>query len=268
MKKSIFSAAFYCNLWGFLIFCFLLPHTVQGAENSDLEEDYETEDFLETEAKEDVQIDKDTSLNILSEFLSQNITGATALPIKKAEKVFCYLVDYAEKGFEGYMLNGLAIKGYCGELSKDGQVLVSSSLLNNSLAFSKSKTECRIAPKIVLRYVYGVDYTDVLLSSPCPSLTFFHGRDITSINATPGGAIIDQIINAYSSLREDFNSPAMLDQMVGSGVPQTQLQKEFVRRNAPNDASLKKWNTEQPKTQNNTNNAAQQPAKSGWNKLK
>ena len=211
---------------------------------------------------------------VFSEFLNRFVSAATARPILNAEKVFCYVVDYAPKDTEGYMVNGLAVQGYCGELSDNGKALIKDALLNNTLAFSKSKADCKISPKIMLRYIHGIDYTDILLSSPCQSLTFFHNTEITSVNAAPGAAIIDQIVTAYSALKEDFLSPAMLGQMVGNGIPQTQAQKEIVRKQAPTDAPRKKWKAESTElSQENTNASstntpAQQPAKSGWNKLK
>ncbi|MBR1825541.1 MAG: hypothetical protein IJ770_03035 [Alphaproteobacteria bacterium] len=208
---------------------------------------------------------------VFSEFLNRFVTAATARPILNAEKVFCYIVDYAPRDSEGYTVNGLAVNGYCGELSNDGRTLIKDALLNNTLAFSKSKADCKISPKILLRYVHGIDHTDILLSSPCQSLTFFHGTDITSVNAAPGAKIVDQIVTAYASLKEDFLSPAMLGQMVGNGIPQTQAQKEIIRKQAPTEAPRKKWSAE-PTVQSQENTTqpetAQQPAKSGWNKLK
>ena len=249
MKKGI-SLAFIC--------CFLLLLNIQRASAED--------DFSEAENSLDngeiIDIKSTSSDKTISGFLAQNITAATITPINKAEKVFCYTVDYAEKGYTGYMANGLAITGYCGELSTDGISLIKDSLLNNSLAFSKSRADCQIRPRIMLRYVYGIDYTDVLLSSPCHSVILFHQTDIALINAAPGTAIIEQIINTYSSLKEEFRSPALLGQMIGSGVPQTQAQKNIIRRNEPDNIQLKKWSNEDNETK-----SLQQPTKSGWNKL-
>lgn len=249
MKKIMFLA---------LICCFLLPVYAQAAPTND--ELFDEEDDLNL--GETVNIKKSATDETISGFLAQNVTAATIVPLNKAEKVFCYTVDYAEKGYNGYTVDGLAVTGYCGELSKEGISLIRDSLLNNSLAFSKSRADCQIRPKILLRYVYGIDHTDILLSSPCHSVILFHHTDIALINATPGATIVEQIANSYSSLREEFRSPALLGQMVGSGVPQTQAQKNIIRRNEPNNAPLKKWNNEE-----NKNEPLPQAEKSGWNKL-
>jgi len=200
----------------------------------------------------------------VSSFLSNRIPESTARNINKAEKVFCYTVDYAQAGYDGYTINDLALKGACGELSQTGRDLIKKSVLDNNLLYSTSKDNCSISPKIILRYVYGADYTDVLFSVPCHSLTFFHGRDITTVNAAPGAAVIEQIVKAYSSLEEPYQSPALLGQMVGNGQAMNQRDKEVLRRAAPVAAPVKKWNTQQPAQAP----AAKQPAKSGWNKLR
>ena len=209
----------------------------------------------------------DTASATAFSFLSSRIPESTAKNINKAEKVFCYTVDYAPAGYEGYVINDLAVKGACGELSQTGKDLIKKSVFDNNSLYSSNKDSCNISPKIILRYVYGPDYTDVLFSSPCQSLTFFHGGDITTVNAAPGAAIVDQIVKAYSGLEEPYQSPALLGQMVGNGQVMNQRDKEVLRRAAPTEAPLKKWNTEQqPVRQNQTGSV--QPAKSGWNKLR
>lgn len=199
----------------------------------------------------------------ISSFLTNKLPESTAKNINKAEKVFCYTVDYTTAGYDGYTINDLALKGSCGELSQSGKDLIKTSIFDNNSLYSNSVDKCSISPKIILRYVNGADHTDVLFSSPCQSLTFFHGRDITTVNAAPGAAIIDQIVKAYSGLEEPYRSPALLGQMVANGQPMTQNQKEILRRMAPAEAPVKKWNT-QPQPQENT----ALKAKSGWNKLR
>ena len=201
----------------------------------------------------------------LSEFLSRKVPISTARNINKAEKVYCYTVEYAPTGYDGYMIDDLAVKGSCGELSEAGKKLIKDTFFQNSIIYSNSVANCEISPKIVLRYVYGLDYTDVLLSYPCPSLTFFHGRDTTILNATPGKTLLEQVTAAYGKLEEKFYSPALLGQMVANGQPQTQAQKEMIRLSAPTDAPRKKWGNDAPAE---TPAQPQQPAASGWNKLK
>ncbi|MBQ8481338.1 MAG: hypothetical protein IJ532_02250 [Alphaproteobacteria bacterium] len=204
---------------------------------------------------------------LISSFLSNRIPESTAKNINKAEKVFCYVVDYAAAGFEGYTIHNLALKGSCGELSQAGKNLVKNSIFENNSLYSNSKDNCNISPKIILRYINGADYTDVLFSSPCQSLTFFHDSDITTINAAPGAAIIDQIVKAYSSLSEPYQSPALLGQMVANGQALNQRDKEVLRKMAPSEAPIKKWNTQQPAPQQ-APAQNKQPARSGWNKLR
>ena len=164
--------------------------------------------------------------------------------IENAEKVFCYTVDYAQADYSGYTINDLAITGSCGELSADGKNLIKDMLLNNNLVFSTATDSCNINPRILLRYINGIDSTDILLSAPCHSLTFFHGRDISTLNAAPGKDIVEQIVSTYSSLSEKFLSPALLGQMVPNGQVLTQDQKEIVRK-INTIESPKKWSKKQ-----------------------
>lgn len=213
----------------------------------------------------------DTSKNqqkvkTLSSFISSRIPASSAKNIENAEKVFCYTVDYAAADYNGYTIDDLAITGSCGELSQEGKNLIRDMMLNNNLVFSTAKDACNISPRIMLRYVYGIDHTDILISAPCHSLTFFHGRDISTLNAAPGKNIIEQIVTTYSSLRENFLSPALLGQMVGNGQVLTQDQKEIIRKINTGD-SPKKWNSNTPNAENNQTQTAQ-PTRKGWNKLK
>ena len=253
-------------LW-MTMFGLLLPVAAQCAETNTDDDLFATDegDFLTALQR---STPANTQTATLSEFIMQNITAATAIPINKAEKVYCYVVDYAVKDGNEYTANGLAIKGYCGELSPDGRSLIKEALFNSSNAYSQSRANCNVSPKIMLRYVFGIDHTDVLLSNPCPSVTFFHDNSIAVMNAEPGAAIIEKIIDVYTSLREDFHSPALLGQMVGNGVPQNQAQKEIIRRNTPSETSRKKWNNDTPQeTSAETDPTASKPA-TGWNRLK
>lgn len=215
----------------------------------------------------DIATAEPVSKDVLSSYLSNRIPQASARNINKAEKVYCYTVDYAAADYDGYTIDDLAIKGSCGELSTEGRNLIKDVLLQNNSAYSNSVANCQIAPKIMLRYIYGLEHTDVLLSDTCPSLTFFHGRDVTTVNATPGAAIIEKIVGAYSGLEEKFYSPALLGQTVANGQPQTQAQKEIIRLNAPVEAPRKKWSNDAPASPK-PEVEPQRPQKPGWNKLK
>ncbi len=241
----------------------ILPFGTAGAQETDIFGD-SAEDLL----GEDIQNipQSNAAKSTLSDFLERKIPAAAARNINKAEKVYCYTVDYKPQGYDGYTMDDLAIKGSCGELSSVGQKLIKDSLFQSSIIYSNSVSNCEIAPKVMLRYIYGLDHTDVLLSYPCPSLTFFHGSDTVILNATPGSAIVEQIVGAYSKLEEKFYSPALLGQMVANGQPQTQAQKEMIRLNAPTSTPRKKWGNEAP--EETQPQPQQQPQRSGWNKLK
>lgn len=120
---------------------------------------------------------------------------------------------------------------------------------------------CIIKPKIMLRFVRGVDNTDVLLSSPCYSYSVFYGGKVRPFNAKPAAEIIDALINPLLKKKVKFVSPALLNQLLPVGVAQTEEQKELVsKKNKP----IRGWETEEA-------SEAQAPAKtraaSGWNKL-
>ena len=235
-----------------LLSIFLCWNNAQAEDifgNSELE--FVTED--ETVSEDTSWRRKDDEDNkFLSSFLSSKITASTAKNINDAEKIFCYTVDYAPADYKGYLINDLALKGSCGEISETGKSLFKNTLFNNNSAYSNNIESCNISPKIMLRFVNGIDYTDVLLSTPCHSLTFFHGRDITTVNAAPGKAIIEQIVNAYMELEEKFLSPALLGQMVPNGHIVTQDQKEIVRKMNASNENLKKWGNEPKDETKNT----------------
>ena len=99
----------------------------------------------------------------------------------------------------------------------------------------------------MLRFVRGVDNTDVLLSSPCYSYSVFYGGKVRPFNAKPAAEIIDALINPLLKKKVKFVSPALLNQLVS-------------KKNKP----IRGWETEEA-------SEAQAPAKtraaSGWNKL-
>lgn len=232
--------------------------------------DFDTLDTVETDNESSWRRQDAPTEKVLSDFLASRISNVAARNIENAEKVFCYTVDYATPEYKGYTLNDMAIKGSCGELSAEGKSLIKDVLLGNNAAYSSNTERCEITPKILLRFIYGLDSTDVLFSVPCHSLTFFQGRNIITVNAAPGKEIIEQIVNAYVGLEEKFLSPALLGQMVANGQAITQDQKEIERKlNAAEP--VKKWNSGNttPASQPAQNTGQSAPtAKKGWNKLK
>ncbi len=259
MKKTIFllTAALICG-------------TMQQvyAADDDFEDGLGAGDLFADEENDTAQNSQQEqqSTKTLSAFISSRIPASSAKNIENAEKVFCYTVDYAAADYTGYTIDDLAITGSCGELSNEGRNLIKDMVLNNNLVFSTAKDACNISPRILLRYINGVDSTDVLFSAPCHSITFFHGRDISTLNAAPGKNIVEQIITTYSSLKDKFLSPALLGQMVPNGQVLTQDQKEMVRKINTSE-SPKKWNTGAASAPA-ASAADAQPARKGWNKLK
>ncbi len=241
----------------------LLTYPAHAAEDL-----FGLEDDLTADSTEEAAITT-PQIAPLSSFLNSKIPASTARNIEKAEKVFCYTVNYAAPNEQGYLIDDLAVTGSCGELSATGQQLIRDTLLTNTGAFANNMDNCKISPKMILRYVYGPDHTDVLLSYPCPALIFFHGRDITTVNAAPGDELLKQITVTYGNLAEKYRSPALLGQMVANGQIITQDQKEIVRKLDTNNTNRKKWTTPAPQAQTTEEEKAKtEPVKKGWNKLR
>lgn len=238
---------------------------LSGATNS-----FAVDNFLGMEEIDDFSPatpdNKTTDDKVLSTFLSSRLPAAAARNIEKAEKVFCYTVSYADSQDESYTLNGMSIKGSCGELSANGKKLFNDALWHNTTVFSGSMDNCKIEPKLMLQYIYGPDSTDVLISYPCPAIIFYHDRDVITVNAAPGEKLLEQITKTYSSLAEPYVSPALLGQMIPNGQILNQAQKEQVRRFGNSDSSRKKWNNETAEDTAEATNSS--PAKTGWNRLK
>ena len=115
---------------------------------------------------------------------------------------------------------------------------------------------CVIRPQIMLRFIRGIDSTDVLLSSPCHALAVFYGGKISAFNAKPAAQIIDAVIEPLLKNKVPFASPALFNQLMPVGVAQTEEQKALIeKKNEP----VRNWQQEQQKIKAST---------AGWNKLK
>lgn len=184
--------------------------------------------------------------------------GSSALNnITQSEQVFCYQIANKPENYRGYTLDGMAIVGFCGVINKELQTLIKSELMMNPENILFDVTEnCVIKPQIMLRFVRGVDSTDVLLSSPCHALAIFYGGKISAFNAKPAAQIIDAIIEPLTKNKVDFASPALFNQLMPIGVAQTEEQKELLqKKNEP----VRNWERKQQEDQ---------VRRSGWNKLK
>ena len=193
---------------------------------------------------------------ILAE-ISSVIGDSAVKNITDSEQVFCYQIANKPENYTGYTLDGMAIVGFCGVINNELQELIKYELLKNpeNLLFNQTE-DCIIRPQIMLRFVRGIDSTDILLSSPCHAIAIFYGGKIAAFNAKPANQIIDAIVDPLIKNKVDFASPALFNQLLPVGVPQTDAQKQLQKqKNEP----INKWQKKQEE------NAAR---KSGWNKLK
>ncbi len=186
--------------------------------------------------------------------------------ILEAEQIFCYTVDKPNKGYNGYTMDGMAITGFCGILGGKDKELFINEFFYKEASTSNIVSKCVISPKVMIRFVKGVDYTDVLLSSPCQSFSIFYAGKIKSYNAEPAAKIIDAFVNIYSERKIDFVSPALLGQLMPIGMPKTVEQKALVKEKK-GDAPVRNWG-ETNKTVTKTETKEQPVAKKGWNRLR
>ena len=158
-------------------FCLLMMGLFLGTSSAKAVDEF-------PEIKEGVQSfqqDKDawrrSEQNAKPEFLpgiADSIGAAAAINIEQAEQVFCYEVDSRAVDYDGYTIDGMALTGFCGVLNQEIKDLVLRELFMTPQNVILDKNEnCIIQPKIMLRFVRGVDNTDVLLSSPCYSYSVF-----------------------------------------------------------------------------------------------
>ena len=192
--------------------------------------------------------------------IADSVGKAGIANIELAEQVFCYEIASKAADYQGYTLDGMTLTGFCGVLNDELKQMISRQLLmdENNVQFDVSE-DCIVQPKIMLRFVRGVDYTDVMLSSPCHSFAIFYGGKVRVFNAKPGAEMIDTLVSSLQKNHADFVSPALLNQLLPIGVAQTQEQKDLVNKRMK---PIREWENEQKA-------AAEAAAKkqSGWNNL-
>jgi len=172
------------------------------------------------------------------------------------EQVFCYKVASKPIGYRGYTLDGMALVSFCGILSEEERDTIIDHFFSRDESISGDIDNCIIKPQMIFRFVRGIDYTDILLSSPCQSFTVFYAGNVHTYNLSPIAPLVDEVINTYTAKAVDFASPALLDQLLPIGIVQTEEQKELVEEaNGP----IRKWQADQKK---------EEKKNSGWNKLK
>ena len=195
-------------------------------------------------------------------YVEQSLSPAALNNILDAEKVFCYTVQMAPAGYSGYTLDQLALTGYCGQLGDERSVFV-DEFFKTPENISETVASCKIAPKIMLRFIRGVDATDVLFSDTCPSVTVFYGGSVKAFNAEPAKKALEAVVAVFEAGKTDFVSPALLDELMPSGVVLNDEQKALINKKkaAQPVRNWEKQEAPQPKAQ-------EQPAAKGWNKLK
>lgn len=192
------------------------------------------------------------------ERISKAIGPSALQNITDAEQIFCYQITNKPENYTGYTLDGMAVSGFCGVINNELKDLIVSELFKNpdNILFDQTE-ECIIRPKIILRFVRGVDMTDVLFSSPCHAFAIFYGGRINAFNAKPAAPVIDALVTPLLKGRIDFASPALLNQLLPIGVAQTEEQKNLLnRKNEP----IRNWIKTQQQEE-------EQPRRNGWNKL-
>ena len=216
-------------------------------------------------------------------FIMSSLPKATAdtavKNVAEAEQVFCYHVSAKPQGYTGYTLNNFAIVDYCGELDRSATATTYEALFTQSPNIITAPANCRIEPKVMLRFVRGVDYTDVLLSSPCPSFTVFYAGRYNAFNIKQG--VIDDIISQFDKPRDKFNSPSLLKKTVANGVAETvQEAEKYDTQPLLQDAPVMNWQKPDSPvaapTENNggsdtpadSSSTASKPKTGGWGNIK
>lgn len=179
--------------------------------------------------------------------------------LENAEKVFCYTVAPRPAEYDGYTLDGMAVTGFCGVIKDEVRELILHDLLMDSKnVLFNVREECVIRPKVILRFVKGIDATDILLSAPCHSFTIYYPGLVKVFNAKPAANVLDTIVSTMEKNKVDFISPALLDQLLPVGVPQTAEQRELVSKRAK---PIRSWVDDSKKEE------APKTEKKGWNNL-
>jgi hypothetical protein len=204
----------------------------------------------------------------ITPYMKDSIPPLALKNILEAETAFCYTVTPASPDFDGYTLDGYALTGFCGILPPQERDLFINNYLETDLNTSTVLSSCYVQPRIMLRFIRGVDYADVLYSSPCPSFTLFYGGKVKSFNAAPSEELMTALIEAYEKQKRDFVSPTLIGQIMPIGVPQTDEQQKLVREQKA-QKPVRNWNTAQPQESETVEKQpAEQPAQKGWNRLR
>lgn len=187
--------------------------------------------------------------SIIGDFAQRNIVDS--------EQVFCYQIATPPENYSGYTLDGMAIAGFCGVIDGKLRDMIISELLNKPehIVFDQFE-DCVVRPQVMLRFMRGIDATDMLISSPCHAVAFFYGGKLSAFNAKPAALVIDNLVRSLLKNKIDFVSPTLFNQLLPAGVAKTEEQKALLqKKNTP----FLQWKQRQQE---------QAARNAGWNKLK
>lgn len=203
------------------------------------------------------------------------ISAPSLLNITEVEQAFCYTVEMPQDGYTGYSIDSMAITGFCGILTKPEIDLFIREFLTKDENVSNVVDQCVIKPRVLLRFMRGVDYSDVLFSVPCYSFTVFYAGNIRSFNASPAAKTLTAIVEAYEKKKMQFVSPALLGQVLPIGVPQNDAHRALIKSKMQ-QGPVRNWAKNETSSTETTSQA--QPVKpalgapskepKGWNRLK
>ncbi len=201
-------------------------------------------------------------------YIEKTIKSHAAYNITNFEQVFCYRIQKPTKDYVGYTINNYPITDYCGELDTNTIATSYEALFTQGPNIITTPPSCgNITPKIMLRFVRGVEYTDVVLSSPCALFMVYHAGKRYAFNIKQG--VINDLISQFDKKSEPFNSPTLLKQTVANAVVSTvEEASKLDSKKRENELKMswqkeeKKEETAQKKPQNNTTSAT------GWGKIK
>ncbi len=194
-------------------------------------------------------------------YIKSLIPDTAAYNLSNSEQVFCYHIAKRPADYKGYTLDGMAITGFCGELDINQTTTAYEALFTQSPNIITSVADCRIEPRIMLRFIRGIDSTDVLLSSPCPSFTVFYAGKYKSFNIKQ--AVIEDIIQQLTTSNTPFNSPALLGQTIANANPNTTEEEEILKKKQQDTEPIMNWKQQ-------TEQQSPEPAKQktgGWGNL-
>ena len=191
--------------------------------------------------------------------IKKTIPETTAFILSNAEQIFCYHVTKRPKDFKGYTIDGTAVTGYCGELDVSQAATAYAALFTHNQNILTTVSDCRIEPRILLRFARGVDYADVLLSSPCPSFTIFAAGRYKSFNIKQG--VVNDIISQLEQNKQPFYSPTLLKQTVANGKIETQEDETLLSDKNKEIEPVMSWKEKQEEA---AQKAAEEKPQSGW----